>query len=194
MSISRNHIIPIFFLTLLAGFLRFKGIERPITADSAAMLLMHFSGTWDSLFLQYTDTNQRTLNIYLAKIFFYIFGETETVFRLPGFIAGMFAIPLTYLVGLKMTRSHLAAFLSALFLTLSTPHLFQTRVARGYSLTVFLALTLVFLAYKLLDKQNSRLWASLFVLTGFSMILTVPSNIHFLTAIGIFYFAVFFLN
>ena len=113
---------------------------------------------------------------------------------MPGFLAGVLSLPLAYRVGLIVTGSLSCALLSSLLLVLSSPHLLHTWVARGYSLTVFLALALVFLTYKLHEKKNTRLWPFLFVITGFSMILIVPSNIHFLAAIGIFYFSILFYN
>jgi len=174
--------------------MRMPGLDWPIKGDPANTLLMHFPISWDSLLFEYRDLNQRTLYIFLAKLSMWLFGENEFAFRLPGFLAGVLAIPLAYGVGLIVTGSLSCALLGSLLLMLSSPHLLHTWVARGYSLTVFLALVLVFLTYKLHDKKNTRLWAPLFVLTGLSMILIVPSNIHFLVAIGIFYFSILFYN
>ena len=181
-------------LTLIGALMRMPGISWPITGDPAGMLLMHFPTSWDSLLFEYRDTNQRALYIFLAKFSMWLFGENEWAFRLPEFLAGVLALPLAYRVGLMVTGAQSCALLGSLLLALSSTHLFHTRVTRGYSLTVFLALALVFLTYKLLEKKSIKLWSSLFVLTGFSMILIVPSNIHFLTALGIFYFAILFHN
>ena len=189
-----TYFIPIVCLTLLGALMRMPGIGWPIIGDPAGMLLMHFPTSWDSLLFEYRDTNQRTLYIFLAKFSMWLFGENEWAFRLPGLLAGVLALPIAYRVGLMVTGVQSCALLGSLLLALSSTHLFHTRVTRGYSLTVFLALALVFLAYKLLDKNNTRLWASLFVLAGFSIILIVPSNIHFLAAIGVFYFAVLLHN
>ena len=186
--------IPIVCLTLLGALMRMPGIGWPIIGDPAGMLLMHFPTSWDLLLFEYRDTNQRTLYIFLAKFSMWLFGENEWAFRLPGFLAGVLALPLAYRVGLMVTRAQSCALLGSLLLALSSTHLFHTRVTRGYSLTVFLALAMVFLVYKLLDKNNTGLWASLFVLAGFSIILIVPSNIYFLAAIGVFYFAVLLHN
>ncbi|MBT5633119.1 MAG: hypothetical protein HOJ13_10355 [Nitrospina sp.] len=191
---TSGFLIPIVCLTLLGALMRVTGINWPIVSDPAGMLMMHFPASWDSLLFEYRDTNQRPLYIFLAKFSMWLFGENEIAFRLPGFLAGVLALPLAYRVGLMVTESRSCAFLGSLLLALSSPHLLHSRFTRGYSLTVFLALALVFLAYKLLDKNNTRLWASLFVLAGFSMILIVPSNIHFLASIGIFYFIVLFLK
>jgi len=185
---------PIACLTLFGALMRMPGLAWPINSDPADMLFMHFPTSWDSLLLEYRDVNQRTLYIFLAKLSMGLFGENEFAFRLPGFLAGVLSFPLAYRVGLIVTGSLSCALLSSLLLVLSSPHLLHTWVARGYSLTVFLALALVFLTYKLHEKKNTRLWSFLFVLTGFSMILIVPSNIHFLAAIGIFYFSILFYN
>jgi hypothetical protein len=186
--------VALVLLTILGGLMRIIGVNWPITDDTAAMLMMHFPASWESLLFEYRDTNQRTLYIFLAKLSMRLLGESEFAYRLPGILAGVLAIPLAYRVGLMVTRTSSSSLLGALLLMLSSPHLLHTWKSRGYSLTVFLAIALVFLIYKMLEKPNSKLWTALFTLTGFSMMLIVPSNIHFLAAIGVFYFVVLFLK
>ena len=180
-------LISVVALTVIGALLRVQGIDRPITGDTAAMLLMHFPTSWDSLLLNYRDINQRTLYIFLAKLSMGVFGENEFAFRLPAFLAGILVLPLTHKMGVIITGSRVGAWMSTLLLTFSSPHLLHTQLARGYSLTVFLALTMVFIVYKLLDGINFRLWGTLFLLTGLGMILIVPSNIHFLAGVAVFY-------
>ncbi|SVE18341.1 uncharacterized protein METZ01_LOCUS471195, partial [marine metagenome] len=180
-------IFPIVILTFIGILLRIPGMDRPVTSDSASMLLMHFPNSWDDLLLNYTDINQRTLYIFLAKISMTIFGETEFWFRFPAFLAGVFSLPLAYKVGMNITGSRIGAWVGTALLTFSSTHLLHTRVGRGYSLTVFFALAMVFIAYKLLDEKNFKLWLLLFLLAGLGMILIVPSNVHFLVGIGVFY-------
>jgi uncharacterized membrane protein len=143
--------VALVLLTILGGLMRIIGINGPITDDTAAMLMMHFPASWESLLFEYRDTNQRTLYIFLAKLSMRLFGESEFAYRLPGILASVLAIPLAYRVGLMVTKTSSSSLLGALLLMLSSPHLIHTWKSRGYSLTVFLAIALVFLIYNILD-------------------------------------------
>ena len=68
------------------------------------------------------------------------------------------------------------------------------QVSKGYLLTVFFALLVVFITYKLLEKEHFTRWGILFFLTGLGMILLVPANVHFLAGIAVFYVFVIFKN
>ena len=191
---SKLFISIIISLTLVGAWLRVEGLNRPISGDLAAMLFMHFPTSWDSLLLNYRDTNQWTLYIFLAKLSLEIFGDNEFALRLPDFLAGIFVIPLAYRVGLLMTSSRLGSLITAFLLTFSSFHINRMQVSKGYLLTVFFALLVVFITYKLLEKEHFTRWGILFFLTGLGMILLVPTNVHFLTGIGVFYVFVIFKN
>ena len=140
--------ISVIILILVGAFLRIPEMGRPIVSDLAGMLFMHFPTSWDSLLLNYRDSNQRTLYIFLAKLCVTIFGDNEFSLRLPEVLAGIFALPLAYRVGLLITNSRFGAWIGSLLLVFSSPHLYQAQYAKGYSLTVFLALLLVYIVYK----------------------------------------------
>ncbi len=180
----------IIILILVGIFLRIQEMASPITGDLAGMLFMHFPNSWDSLLLNYQDTNQRTLYILLAKLSMTIFGENEFALRLPALLAGTLSLPLAYKVGVLTTGSRLGALIGTLLLTFSFPHLIHIREAKGYALTVFLALLLVYIVYKILDGKPLKIWGVLFFLTGLGMILIVPTNVHFLVGLGVFYTAI----
>ena len=144
-------------LTLIGTLLRIPGMDLPITGDLAGMLTMHFPSTWDSLLLNYRDTNQRTLYIFLAKLSLKLFGDSEFALRLPEFIAGIIALPLAYVVGKMVTLSRFGACIGTLLLTFSSFHLFHTRFSKGYSLTVLLSLLLIFITYKI-DLIRWLIW------------------------------------
>ncbi len=186
-SNATKYSISIAILTLVGALLRLPGMDLPITGDLAGVFIKHFQTSWDSLLLNFRDGDQRTSFILLSKIAMGIFGENEFAFRLPALLSGIFALPLAYKVGVLTTASRTGAWIGTLILTFSFTHLHFIRDARGYSLTVFLALAMALITYKLLEKENFNLWAILFLLTGLGMILIVPTNIHFLVGIGVFY-------
>ena len=84
---SKLFISIIISLTLVGAWLRVEGINQPITGDLAGMLFMHFPTSWDYLLLNYRDTNQWTLYIFLAKLSIDIFGDNEFALLLPDFLA-----------------------------------------------------------------------------------------------------------
>ena len=174
-------------LTLIGTLLRLPGLDFPITGDLASMFLKHFQTAWDLLLFNYRSADQKTLSILLAKLSMSILGDNEIALRLPALLVGIFALPLAYNVGVLTTSSRTGALIGTLILTFSFTHIQYIRYARGYSLTVFFGLAMVFITYKLLEKKNFNLWGTLFLLTGLGMILTVPTNIHFLVGIGAFY-------
>ena len=186
-SNNKKFSISIIVLTLIGTLLRIPGMDLPITSDLALIFIKHFQTSWDSLLLNFRDSDQRTSFILLSKIAMGIFGENEFALRLPALLSGILALPLAYKVGVLTTASRTGAWIGTLILTFSFTHLHFIRDARGYSLTVFLALAMVLITYKLLEKKNFNLWAILFLLTGLGMILIVPTNIHFLVGIGVFY-------
>lgn len=194
LSNTTKTLMLIIALTLLGALLRIEEMGSPIIGDLAGMLFMHFPSSWDSLLFNYRDTNQRTLYIFLAKLSSEVFGDNEFTLRLPEFLAGVFALPLAYRVGLFITSSKFGASIGTLLLTFSSFHLFHTRFSKGYSLTVLLALLTVLVTYKLLSEKNFKIWGVLFFLTGLGMILIVPSNINFLVGIGVFYVLIIFKN
>ena len=84
---------------ILALSLRLPTLASPLIEDEAISFNRYIDKPWDSLIYNYYDTNQHTLFLLLSKFSIWVLGESETVYRLPSFIAGIFSIPLTYLLG-----------------------------------------------------------------------------------------------
>ena len=187
---TTKFLIPTAALTLIGTLLRIPEVYHPISDELASMLLFHFPTSWESLLFNYSDLNQRALNILLAKLSMGIFGENEFALRLPALLSGIIALPLAYRVGVLINGSKVGAWIGALILTFSLYHVSFIRDYRGYSLTVFLSLIIIFIIYKLLNRKNFTLWGIIFFLVGFGMILTLPTNVHFLAGVGIFYIIV----
>ena len=66
---------------------------------------MHAGSPWESLFLSYLGPNQHTLFSVLSNLMMEIFGDSEVAFRLPSMVAGSLAVPLTVLIGKRLTGS-----------------------------------------------------------------------------------------
>ena len=82
-------------LIALAVALRLPTLGSPLMEDEAISFNRYIEIPWQKLILSYQDTNQHTLFLLLSKFFIFVFGESETVFRLPSFLVGVLGIPLT---------------------------------------------------------------------------------------------------
>ena len=172
-------------LIIFAAALRIPTLGSPLIEDEAISFNRYIDVPWQKLIFFYQDTNQHTLFLLISKIFIWVFGETEIIYRLPSFLFGVLSIPLMYRLGLVMKFSRSAAVLAALLMTLSWPHLKYSMEARGYGITIFLVLLVIFSAIQLLN--NSRwVWGGVLIGSGFAITMALPSNLFFLGSLTIF--------
>lgn len=172
-------------LTVLAIALMLPTLGSPLIEDEAISFNRYIDVPWKSLILSYQDTNQHTLFLLLSKFFIRIFGESETVFRLPSFIVGVLSVPLTYQLGLAIKMPWPSALTSALLMGLSWPHLKYSLEGRGYGLTIFLVLLATYAALRFLNSSR-WIWGSVLTGTGFIMTMALPSNLFFLVGLAVF--------
>jgi len=158
----------------------------PLNGDEAITCNHYAFNSWKDLVFNYTDTNQHTLFSLLSNVCLQVFGETEWSFRLPSILAGILAVPLTYLVGLKFLNSKFASFIAALLILLSKPHLIYSQAGRGYAITVLLALIFIWSVHKLIQPSKNLDGVALFFLSGIGLVMTLPSNSVFLAGSAIF--------
>ena len=172
-------------LLFLAIALRLPTLGSPLLEDEAVYFNEYIDLPWQRMILNYHNSNQHTLFLLLAKFSVWVFGESETVFRLPSFLAGVLSVPLAYQLGLAVKMPWSSALTSAVLMGLSWPHLKYSLVGGGYALTIFLVLLATYSAVRFLD--NSRwMWGSVLVVTGFSITYTLPSNLFFLGGLAVF--------
>ena len=172
-------------LIIFAAALRIPTLGSPLIEDEAISFNRYIDVPWQKLIFFYQDTNQHTLFLLISKFFIWVFGETEIIYRLPSFLFGVLSIPLMYRLGLVMKFSRSAAVLAALLMTLSWPHLKYSMEARGYGITIFLVLLVIFSAIQLLN--NSRwVWGGVLIGSGFAITMALPSNLFFLGSLTIF--------
>ena len=183
---AKNDTLLIISLTFLSFLLRIPKFSSPLIIDEAITFNRYRNVPWKDLLLNYYDTNQHTLFSLLSNLSIRIFGENEIAFRLPSLFAGLLAIPLLYKIAVYFFESKPAAIISCILLAISSPHLNYSQDGRGYALTVFLALLLIYSSIQLVQTKRESLWGTSIALSGFCLILTLPSNAFFLAASGIF--------
>ena len=172
-------------LIIFAAALRIPTLGSPLIEDEAISFNRYIDVPWQKLIFFYQDTNQHTLFLLISKFFIWVFGETEIIYRLPSFLFGVLSIPLMYRLGLVMKFSRSSAVLAALLMTLSWPHLKYSMEARGYGITIFLVILVIFSAIQLLN--NSRwVWGGVLIGSGFAITMALPSNLFFLGSLTIF--------
>ena len=167
-------------LLFLAICLRLPTLGSVLSGDEATTFLMHAGSSWESLFLSYLGPNQHTLFSVLSNLMMEIFGDSEIAFRLPSMMAGSLAVPLTVLIGKRLTGSIAVGWIAGILMAFSAPNILWSQMGRGYTLTICLALAVIFFAFKLEDDLSRWSWRCGLILSGLAMVLTLPSNVYFL--------------
>ena len=166
-------------LIVFSTALRLPTLGSPLIEDEAISFNRYIDVPWKNLVLSYHDTNQHTFFLLLSKFCIWIFGESEIVFRLPSFLAGILSIPLIYRLGLLINIPWSSALISALLMGLSWPHLKYSLEGRSYALTIFLALLVTYSTIQYLNSFRWE-WGSVLIGSGFAMAMALPSNLFFL--------------
>jgi len=172
-------------LVVLAIALRVPTFGSPLIEDEAISFNRYIDMPWQNLILSYQDANQHTLFLLISKFFIWIFGETEIAYRFPSFLFGILSIPLMYRLGMTMKFPWSSALLSSILMALSWPHLKYSMEGRGYGITIFLVLLVIYSAIQFLNTSR-WVWGSILIVSGFAMTMALPSNLFFLGGLTVF--------
>ena len=172
-------------LIIFAAVLRIPTLGSPLIEDEAISFNRYIDVPWQKLILGYQDTNQHTLYLLISKFFIWIFGETEIVYRFPSLLFGVLSIPLIYRLGMTMKFPWSSALLSAVLMAMSWPHLKYSMEGRGYGITIFLVLLVIYSAIQFLNR-SCWVWGSFLIASGFAMTMALPSNLFFLGGLTVF--------
>jgi hypothetical protein len=172
-------------LIIFAAAFRIPTFGSPLIEDEAISFNRYIDVPWQKLILVYQDTNQHTLFLLISKFFIWIFGETEIVYRFPSLLFGVLSIPLMYRLGITMKFPWSSALLSAVLMALSWPHLKYSMEGRGYGITIFLVLLVIYSAIQFLNR-SCWVWGSILIVSGFAMTMALPSNLFFLGGLTVF--------
>ena len=123
---------------------RLYTMGSPLAGDEAVTFNHYVHLNFSEILFNYPDSNQHPLFSILSNICLLFFGDHEVAFRLPSLVAGVLAIPLTFYTCCSLGFSRFISFLSSLLLALYVPHIAYSQEGRGYALTVFIALCLIF--------------------------------------------------
>lgn len=184
---NRKPVLLLLAITLLAAALRIPTVGIALHGDEAANFSWYSFVPWRDLIFDYTNSNQHTLLIALSRLCMSLFGENEISFRLPSLLAGVFAVPMLYVLSTRLLNSQAVALTASALLTFSFHPLKYSQEGRAYSLTILLACALVYVVTQLNEKENRPWWGVGLVALGLSMVFALPSNAYFLAGASVFF-------
>ena len=107
----------------------------------------------------------------LLNLWTVYFGKSELALRSLSMIFGILSIPLIYKLG-KLFFNERVGLISAFILSISPIHIWYSQEARGYSLSTFLVMSIVYFYIAAVERNKLHLWIGFIV----SSILAVYSN------------------
>jgi len=124
----------------------------------------------------------RSFGPILAKYFL----DGEFILRSLSMIFGVISISLIYKLG-KLFFDTKTGLISAFILSISPIHIWYSQEARGYSLSTFLVMLVVYSFIMALRKKTILLWIS-FVLSSIVALLTNYFSLFIIISVGILFF------
>ncbi len=116
-------------------------LSQPMRGDEAYTFLNYVNGNIWSMF-RYNEPNNHILNTMLSRLSVFLFGAEPAIIRFPAFLAGIGSIALAFYLARALGRIPGTGILAAAG-TATFPYLvLYATNARGYTLVVFLLLTL----------------------------------------------------
>lgn len=151
----RQAMVALGVITAMGLALRVYGLDQDLWIDEVSPLLDYMLLTPAQILGSYLRSNNHLLNTLLERIVIGLFGESESMVRIPAVAFGVLTIPCTYWVA-RLAMSRVAALGAALVLAASYHHVFFSQNARGYSAYLFFALLATGLLIEAL--RDDRLW------------------------------------
>jgi hypothetical protein len=174
--------------------IRMPLMSIPLDGDEGTNYTYFADLLWSELFTKYLDPQQHTLYIAVAYVFRVIFGESEFIFRLPALLTSVLSVFLIYRVSLKITDSPFISFFSATLINFSLITYHYSVRGRGYAITLFLSLLLIYAVIKIFESKKTTLWHFIFVFGGLFLVVALPSNAFFLGAVSMFFLTLKYKN
>lgn len=173
-------IITLISITTLGGFLRFYKITKnppSLNGDEISMGYDAYSilqtgkdqfGKFMPITFRSVGDYKNPIPIYLMIPSIRLFGLNDLSIRIQNAFIGTLMIPLFFLFLLKVIQNRLIALVGAFFLSISSWHIYYSRVEYETLIASFFILLGIWFFMKMLE--GSRIWA---VLSAFFLILTM---------------------
>jgi hypothetical protein len=160
---GRRDGVIILILTLVALALRLPGMGQSLWLDELAMLKVFVERGPLAIVLPRSSLGPHPLMELLAWCALSLGGSREWVLRSPALLAGILAVPVTYVVALRFSGRRATAITAALLVALHSFHAYYSFQLKGYTLVALLALVSVGLLVRLLEGPSRRVAIALAV-------------------------------
>ncbi|MBU0509512.1 glycosyltransferase family 39 protein, partial [bacterium] len=156
----------------LAAVLRiFRIASESLWFDESAVLVRIESSYW-GLFTDWHSHRQGWLHPFLLKLWFGVFGSSETALRLPSSIFGVLCVWAIYVTGKKMF-GRTAGLAAALFMAVSPFAIQHSQEARPYTLYLLGGILSIYSLVLLLERY-SRGRAAFYVISTLVALFSHP--------------------
>ena len=147
------------------------------------MSFYYLSQTKLSDFIFFKQDQLYSLFLHLWSLFF---GKSEFALRSLSTVFGVFSIPLIYKIG-RLFFDRRVGLAGALILAISPIHIWYSQEARGYTLSTFLTMAMVYFLFLAAKKNKLCLWIG-FVLSSSAALYTNYFCFYVLIATGALFF------
>ena len=153
-------------------------LTQPMRYDEAVTYMYFVRLPWAEALSTYTYPNNHLFHTLLAKSSVAAFGNFPWALRLPALVAGIIAVPASYVVVRALYGARAAIIATGLVAASGVLVLYSTN-ARGYSITVLAFLILVLLALRLLGgaSRDQRQWIAFAVVAALGL-WTIPIMLY----------------
>ncbi len=157
---SRGQLLLVGAITLVGLLLRLRSLSDSLFGDElSTYYTVAGHGLGRTLRIVESDQELTPPLYYVLAWLAARLGDTPEALRLPSLLAGIAAIPLTYLLGLR-TVGRRAAIVGAALVATSPFLIFYSTEARAYSLMLLLGLVSTLTLLRALDHGRPRWWAA----------------------------------
>ena len=144
-------------LVAVAILLRLYKLDYGIWLDEMLTFVNYMPMSVGDILSTYDDANNHLLFTVLARVSFWLFGESTWALRLPAVLFGVASIPALYFFARKVVSGREALFCAALF-TLSYHHIWFSQNARGYTALLFWTLVSSTFFIEALRSNRPQQW------------------------------------
>jgi hypothetical protein len=170
--LRRGDLLWLAALTVVAGAVRAACLQQPISYDEAYTFL-NFVARGGSHLFEYPVPNNHVFHTLLARASTVMFGHTLWSMRLPAFLAGVAAIPITFLLCRNLADGP-SGYLAATAMSVYPFMVMYSSLARGYSLLALLTLILALVGLHAIDRPSAARCALLSIVGALGLF-TIPT-------------------
>ncbi|MCO6510078.1 MAG: glycosyltransferase family 39 protein [Aridibacter famidurans] len=156
-GLSKNEIIFLSLLTLIAIVLRIPNLNSDLWVDEVFTLVDFVRAPWGEIVTSFPSQNQHLLYSILARASFDIFGESAWALRLPALLFGVLSIIATYFLARKLL-GRTTAMLASSLMAVSYHHVWFSQNARGYTGLLLFSVLATWLYFEAYDRKNWIWW------------------------------------